>query len=68
MEKLLNTIEFVTVPYILLTEVVQLRIKNVGGLTKAKREVRVTGTLRKRECILEPGFKKWGREGSSRTL
>lgn len=68
MEKLLNTIELVTVPSILITEVVQLRIKNVGGLTKAKRQVKVMGMVRKRECLVEPGFTKWGRKGSSRTL
>lgn len=37
-------------------------------ITKTKCQVKVMGTLRNIECLVEPGFKKWRREGSSRTF
>lgn len=68
MGKLLNTIKFVNIPSILISEVVQFRIETAGVVTETERQVKVMGPLRRIECLLEPGFGKWGREGRSRAL
>lgn len=56
---------------VVVSGVVQFRTRNIGqggGITKIKCQVKIVGTLRETECLLEPGSKKRGGEGSSRPL
>lgn len=71
----MQTVECVTVPYILIFEVVQFKIRNGAGWLDLKTKHQVKnifftdiGTLRKIHCLFEPDSKIWEREDSPRTL